>query len=118
MHLKVGILETQKTLKTLSSGQIYKKKTYKTQKKTQKNAHWAGFLKKNPGFFQPWLEVSCRKRTAAELTDAWMEALLSCCPRLTCLDLRVEVGGGHPKITAAAIEKAARQRPLFRVLTG
>jgi hypothetical protein len=54
MHLKV-FLKLKKTLKTLSSGQIYFKKTQKTQekqkkqKKTQKT-HWAGFFKK-PGFF-------------------------------------------------------------------
>jgi hypothetical protein len=37
-----SILETTKTLKTLSSGQIYKK--------TQKT-HWAGLKKKKRGFF-------------------------------------------------------------------
>jgi hypothetical protein len=47
-----SILETEKTLKTFSSGQIYKKKqkTIKTIK-----THWAGF-KKKPGFFQPCLQ--------------------------------------------------------------
>jgi hypothetical protein len=55
-----SILETEKTLRTLSSGQIYKKnqKTPKNQKKTknqkkqQQNPTGLGFLK-NPGFFQP-----------------------------------------------------------------
>jgi hypothetical protein len=48
MHLKV-ILETEKTLKTLSSGQLYKKKLKNPQKK-QKNpkkprkTHWAKFF--------------------------------------------------------------------------
>jgi hypothetical protein len=45
-----NILETEKqTLKTLSSGQIYKKT--KQKKMTQKNqkTHWAGFFF-NPGF--------------------------------------------------------------------
>jgi hypothetical protein len=42
-----SILETEKTLKTLSSGQIYKKnqnpKNPKKPKKPKKN-HWAGFF--------------------------------------------------------------------------
>ena len=42
-----SILETEKTLKTLSSGQIYKKKP-KKPKKNKKN-HWAGL--KKTGFF-------------------------------------------------------------------
>jgi len=55
MHPKVFV----KLKKTLSSGQKNPKKPKKTQK-TQKNpkkpkkTHWAGFFKKNPGFFQPW----------------------------------------------------------------
>jgi hypothetical protein len=58
MHLKVflklisgctrSILETDKTLKTLSSAQNYQKITKKPKKITKK--HWAGFFKK-PGFF-------------------------------------------------------------------
>jgi hypothetical protein len=46
MHLKV-FLKLKKTLKTLSSGQIYKKT--KNPKKPKKN-HCAGFFFK-PGFF-------------------------------------------------------------------
>jgi hypothetical protein len=47
-----------KTLKTLSSGDIYIKKTKKNKKKQkkrkkQKQTNWAGFFFK-PGFFQPW----------------------------------------------------------------
>jgi hypothetical protein len=54
-------LEAEKTLKTLSSGQIYKNKTKKPEKpqKTPKN-HWAGFCKKKTVFFQPWLKVQIR----------------------------------------------------------
>jgi hypothetical protein len=54
-----SIRETEKNLKTLSSGQKKPKKTQKNPKnpnKTQKKpkkTHWAGFLKKKPGFFQP-----------------------------------------------------------------
>ncbi len=44
-----SILETEKTLKTLSSGQINIKK-----QKTKK-FHWAGYFKINPDFFQPCL---------------------------------------------------------------
>ncbi len=53
MHLKV-FLKLKKTLKTLSSGPIYKKtqKTKKTTKKPKKN-HWAGLKKKNGFFFNP-----------------------------------------------------------------
>jgi hypothetical protein len=42
---------TEKTLKTPSSGQIYKKKIKKIKKKPKKpkKTHWAGFFKK-PGF--------------------------------------------------------------------
>jgi hypothetical protein len=52
-----SILETEKTPKALSSGQIYKK-IQKTQKKTQKNTKkpkptGLGFKKKKTGFFQP-----------------------------------------------------------------
>jgi hypothetical protein len=46
-----SILESEKTLKPLSSGQISKKKK-KIPKKNQKKNHWAGFFFK-PGFFQP-----------------------------------------------------------------
>jgi hypothetical protein len=46
-----SILETEKTLKTLSLGQIYKK-TKKTKKK--KKTTGLVFYIKNPGFFQPW----------------------------------------------------------------
>jgi hypothetical protein len=54
MDAPKSILETEKTLKTLSSGQIYKKKT---PQKTQKNPlGW--FFFKNPGFFQPCLHVN------------------------------------------------------------
>jgi hypothetical protein len=42
-----SILETEKTLKTLSSGQIYIKKT---KPPPPKKKHWAGFFL-NPGFF-------------------------------------------------------------------
>jgi len=49
MHLKV-FLKLKKTLKTLSSGQIYLKKPKKKPKNPKK--HWAGFKKKS-GFFQP-----------------------------------------------------------------
>jgi hypothetical protein len=59
MHLKV-FLKLKKTLKALSSGQIYfkkpkkPKKTKKTKKtKKPKKTHWVGFFQKNPGFFQP-----------------------------------------------------------------
>jgi hypothetical protein len=63
MHLKVFV-KLKKTLKTLSSGQKNPKIPKKTQKnpknpkknqKKTKKTHWAGFLKKNPGFFQPCL---------------------------------------------------------------
>jgi hypothetical protein len=30
----------------------------KKNPKEPKKTHWAGFFKKNPGFFQPWLEAS------------------------------------------------------------
>jgi hypothetical protein len=59
-----SILETEKTLKSLSSGPIYiykkQKKTTKKQnnpKKTKKpkKTHWAVFFLK-PGFFQPCLQ--------------------------------------------------------------
>ncbi len=43
-----SILETEKTLKTLSSGQIYKKKT--------KKPTGLVFFFFKPGFFQPWLK--------------------------------------------------------------
>jgi hypothetical protein len=56
-----SILETEKTLITLSSGQIYKKtkktkktKKQKTQKKQKKNTGLVFFLK--PVFFQPCLQ--------------------------------------------------------------
>jgi hypothetical protein len=45
-----SILETEKTLKTLSSGQIYKKTT-KKPKKTKSPKNQLGWVKKNPGFF-------------------------------------------------------------------
>jgi hypothetical protein len=51
MHLKVFV-KLKKPLKTLSSGQKNPKKTKKTKKKPKKT-HWAGFLKKKTGFFQP-----------------------------------------------------------------
>jgi hypothetical protein len=59
MHLKVFV-KLKKTLKTLSSGQKNLKKPKKTQKiqknpKKPKKPHWAGFFKKKPGFFQPWM---------------------------------------------------------------
>ncbi len=66
MHLKV-FLKLKKTLKTLSSGQIYKKtqKNPKTQK-TQKNPlGWVFLLLKNPGFLQP-----CLGRLDAEVDEA------------------------------------------------
>jgi hypothetical protein len=49
-----SILVTEKTLKTIFSGQKTPKNPKKTQK-TQKNkkTHWAGFFYKKPGFFQP-----------------------------------------------------------------
>jgi hypothetical protein len=57
IHKLSSILKTEKTLKTLSSGLIYKKpkkpkKPKKINKKTKKKkkAHWAGFFFK-PGFF-------------------------------------------------------------------
>jgi hypothetical protein len=50
MHLKVFV-KLKKTLKTLSSGQKNPKKSKKPKK--PKKTHWAGFFKKNPGFFQP-----------------------------------------------------------------
>jgi hypothetical protein len=59
MHLKVFV-KLKKNLKTLSSGQKTPKnpkktkKTQKTQKKTKKPTGLV-FLKKNPGFFQPWI---------------------------------------------------------------
>jgi hypothetical protein len=55
MGLKVFL--KLKTLKTLSSGQIdkKKKKTQKTQTKTKKNPTGLGFFLKNLGFFQPCL---------------------------------------------------------------
>ncbi len=57
MHLKVFV-KLKKALKTLSSAQknpIKPKKTPKNPKnpKKPKKTHWAGFLKKKPGFFQP-----------------------------------------------------------------
>jgi hypothetical protein len=48
MHLKECILETEKSLKTLSSGQIYKKPLGWVKKKKKK---------KKKGFFQPCLQV-------------------------------------------------------------
>jgi hypothetical protein len=46
-----SILETEKTLKTLSSGQIYKKtkKTKKQKKQKKQKTHWTDFFK-NRGF--------------------------------------------------------------------
>jgi hypothetical protein len=51
MHLKV-FLKLKKTLKTLSSGQIYKK-TKKNKKKTKKTKKNTGLVFLNSGFFQP-----------------------------------------------------------------
>jgi hypothetical protein len=50
MHLKV-FLNLKSPKKSLSSGQIYKKKTKKPKK-----THWVGLFFKKPGFFQPCLE--------------------------------------------------------------
>ncbi len=59
MHLKV-FMKLKKNLKTLSSGQKTPKNPKKPKKtqKTPKNTkiHWAGFLQKNTGFFQPWIK--------------------------------------------------------------
>ncbi len=54
------LLETEKTLKALSSGQIYKKthKKQTKQKKKTKKTHWAGFFDKKTGFFQPCFKAS------------------------------------------------------------
>jgi hypothetical protein len=57
-------LKLKKTLETLSSGQIYKKKP-KTQKnpknpKKTKKTHWTGFFFKKPGFF-PTLPPAARR---------------------------------------------------------
>jgi hypothetical protein len=53
-----SILETEKTLKTLSSGQIFEKKTKKTKNKTKKTKKPTGLVfKKNMGFF-PTLPVA------------------------------------------------------------
>jgi hypothetical protein len=55
-----SILETEekKTIENLSSGQIYKKtkKNQKKQKNPKKPLGWV-FKKKNPGFFQPCLQL-------------------------------------------------------------
>jgi hypothetical protein len=57
MHLKVFV-KLKKTLKTSRLGKKPKKnqKNPKNPKKPKK-PHWAGFFKKNPGFFQPCLCV-------------------------------------------------------------
>jgi hypothetical protein len=52
MHLKV-FLKLKKTLKTLSSGQIYKRNNPPPQKKQKKPLGW---VLKKPGFFQPCLQ--------------------------------------------------------------
>ncbi len=54
MQLKV-LVKLEKTLKTSRLGKKNQKKPKKPKKKT-KTTHWAGFLKKNPGFF-PTLEI-------------------------------------------------------------
>jgi hypothetical protein len=51
-----SIFETEKTLKTLSSGQIYIKKTQKKPKNPPKNQKPTGLVFFNPGFFQPCLQ--------------------------------------------------------------
>ncbi len=51
MYLKV-FLKLKKTLKTLSSGQIYEKKTKNPKKTKTQKTHWDGFFL-SPGFFQP-----------------------------------------------------------------
>jgi UDP-N-acetylenolpyruvoylglucosamine reductase len=54
MHIKV-FFKLKKTLKTLSSGQIYKKTKKKTKnpKKQKHTKKTTGLVFKNPGFFQP-----------------------------------------------------------------
>ncbi len=63
MHLKV-FLKLKKPLKTLSSGQIYKKKP-----KKPKNTHWVGFFFLTRVFSNP----AFRRRGAGRyrLPDEW-----------------------------------------------
>jgi hypothetical protein len=79
MHLKV-FLKLKKTLKTLSSGQIYLKKKTKNPKKPKKNqktqkTHWAGFFNKKNGFFSnpasnSWLSCSGQE----DSTRPWLNS--------------------------------------------
>ena len=59
MHLKVSVKLKKKPKNPLVWAKKPKKtqKTQKTQKKNQKNPLGWFFLKKNPGFFQPWLKA-------------------------------------------------------------
>jgi hypothetical protein len=73
MHLEVFLKLKKKTLKTLSSGQIYKKnqKTPPPQKKTL----WAGFFFK-PGFFPPLQQVALEilaNLCTGDAEDSWEE---------------------------------------------
>jgi hypothetical protein len=54
MHLKVFV-KLKKPFKPSHLGKKTTKKTKKPKKnpKKTKKTHWAGFFKKNPGFFQP-----------------------------------------------------------------
>jgi hypothetical protein len=57
MHSKVFV-KLKKTLKPSRPGKKTQKKPQKTQKtpKKPKKPTGLGFLKKNPGFFQPWIK--------------------------------------------------------------
>jgi hypothetical protein len=64
-----SILETEKTLKTLSSGQIYKKYRKKQTKK------WCFFY--NPGFCQPWEQGRLKAAYKSRLVSAVLGGYLS-----------------------------------------
>jgi hypothetical protein len=67
-----SILETEKPQKTLSSGQIYKKKQKKQKNKKTKKSPPAWFFVFLTGFFQPclwrppWLRAQHRRRCTAQ----------------------------------------------------
>jgi hypothetical protein len=75
MHLKV-FLKLKKTLKTLSSGQIYKKNKKPKKNKKKQKTHWAGFFKKKnrvfPTLQQVALEILANLCTG-EAEDSWEE---------------------------------------------
>jgi hypothetical protein len=73
IHAPKSILETEKTLKTLSSGQIYKKNP-----RNPKKTHWAGFffcLKKSRVFSNPEQDQRGTEEESAErlaITSEWL----------------------------------------------